>query len=527
MGTNSIWDRLVGKYRAESEPTVTPTTQSNTDPATDVDTTKQTPATEPTATVEPAAAAEPTPTPEPAPAPVPEPTPEAVPEPAPAPAPKKSSLDDIFTVDTDSEESDVEPKVATPEVDEPKVDTPEIADEPKVDTTEPVDEPKSDATETDESKAEAEATETEPEANPETDEPKDVTDTDPVDVPKDAAKVVDLDNPDRRVVTSVADESGYVVGFSIQGRSHISNGTPCEDYHAYKEIAPGWKLFITSDGAGSARESARGSKANCEMAEKFVLQLLAAKGWIEKNYMPTELEWYVECHSIFLAMKNIIFRQAEKQAEQYKANKEAALAEITATIEATEDLVLRGKLESQKRDIIADINKPLGARDFNATIILMLLTPRGMLTAHIGDGRMGYKTKGGEWKALMTPHKGDEACATVFIPNDWNQVKVPAFTMGDVYLPDVRVVHEIPEAVVLMSDGCENITWSCYARDDNGHYFDPNTPFAGFFGPLLDEMNADLTPEARVDRLIEIINIETKAGRAEHDDRTMLLAVFK
>ena len=40
-------------------------------------------------------------------------------------------------------------------------------------------------------------------------------------------------------------------------------------------------------------------------------------------------------------------------------------------------------------------------------------------------------------------------------------------------------------------------------------------------------MNADLTPEARVDRLIEIINIETKAGRAEHDDRTMLLAVFK
>ena len=253
MGTNSIWDRLVGKYRAESEPTVTPTTQSNTDPATDVDTTKQTPATEPTATVEPAAAAEPTPVPEPAPAPAPEPTTEVVPEPTPAPAPKKSSLDDIFTVDTDSEESDVEPKVTTPKVDEPKVDTPEIADEPKVDATEPVDEPKSDATETDESKAEAEATETEPEANPETDEPKDVTDTDPVDVPKDAAKVVDLDNPDRRVVTSVADESGYAVGFSIQGRSHISNGTPCEDYHAYKEIAPGWKLFITSDGAGSAR----------------------------------------------------------------------------------------------------------------------------------------------------------------------------------------------------------------------------------------------------------------------------------
>ncbi|MBQ1201890.1 MAG: protein phosphatase 2C domain-containing protein, partial [Alistipes sp.] len=251
------------------------------------------------------------------------------------------------------------------------------------------------------------------------------------------------------------------------------------------------------------------------------------KGWIEKNYMPTELEWYIECYNIFLAMKNIIFRQAEKQAEQYKADKEAALEQITATIEATTDQILRGKLESQKRDIMADINKPLGARDFNATIILMLLTPRGMLTAHIGDGRMGYKSKDGEWKALMTPHKGEEACATVFIPNDWHQIKVPAFTMGDAYLPDVRVVHELPEAIVLMSDGCENITWSCYAKDDSGRYYDPNTPFAGFFGPLLDEMNADLTPEARVDRFIEIINVETKAGRSEPDDRTMILAVFK
>ena len=264
-----------------------------------------------------------------------------------------------------------------------------------------------------------------------------------------------------------------------------------------------------------------------EMAEKFISQLLAAKGWIEKNYMPTELEWYIECRNIFLSMKSIIFRQAEKQAEQYKADKEAALAELTAKIEATEDLVARGKLESKKHEIIADINKPLSARDFNATIILMLLTPQGMLTAHIGDGRMGYKTKDGVWKALMTPHKGDEASSTVFIPNDWNQTKVPAFTMSDAYLPDVRVVHELPAAVVLMSDGCENITWSCYTRDDAGHYYDPNTPFVGFFEPLLDEMNCDLTPEARVDRLIEIINVGTRAGKSEHDDRTMLLGVFK
>ncbi len=475
-----------GKSKPEADPAATDDTKKATEPA---------PA--------------PAPTPEPAPAPAP--TPE--PAPTPAPTPAKKAPDFSFVVDTSVE--DDEPKVDEPKVDTPKADEPK-KDEPKVDAPK-ADEPKKDEPKVDEPKAD----------EPKADEPKAVTDTDPVPAPVQAAKPVDLNDPERRVVTSIADERGYVVGFSIQGRSHISAGTPCEDYHAYKEIAPGWRLFITSDGAGSARESARGSKANCEMAEKFIAQLLKAKGWVEKNYMPTELEWYVECYNIFLSMKSIIFRQADKQAAQYKADKEAALEKLTATINATSDPAARAKLELKKQDIIADINKPLCARDFNATIILMLLTPRGMLTAHIGDGRMGYKTKDGEWKALMTPHKGDEASSTVFIPNDWEQTKVPAFTMSDVYLPDVRVIHEIPEAVVLMSDGCENITWTHYSKDEAGHYFDPNKPFPGFFNPLLDEMNEDHTPESRLDRLIEIINIGTPAGVTEHDDRTMLLGVFK
>lgn len=353
-------------------------------------------------------------------------------------------------------------------------------------------------------------------------------DLDPVAEPKEPAKEVDLDNPERRLVTTIADKNGYIVGFSIQGRSHICDGIPCEDYHAYTEIAPGWKLLITSDGAGSARESARGSKANCDMATNFIKQLLVQKGWIEKNYMPTELEWYVEIREIFLAMKGIITVQAAKQAPQYKASKEAALAELEAEIAKAEDKVVIGKLESKKQDIIEHINKPLTARDFNATIILMLITPNGMLTAHIGDGRMGYKSKDGKWKALMTPHKGDEASSTVFIPNDWEQNRVPAFTMSNAYLPDVRVVHELPDVVVLMSDGCENITWSCYASNEQtGCYYDPNIPYAGFFEPLLEEMNRDLRPEQRIERLIEIINVGTKAGKAEHDDRTMLFGVFK
>ena len=40
-------------------------------------------------------------------------------------------------------------------------------------------------------------------------------------------------------------------------------------------------------------------------------------------------------------------------------------------------------------------------------------------------------------------------------------------------------------------------------------------------------MNAAADTEARADRLIDIINVGTRAGKSEHDDRTMLFGVLK
>lgn len=425
-------------------------------------------------------------------------------EPATEPEPKAEPATDVEPKDETEPKAESEPEPADVE--------PETEPEPKADEepeAEPEPEPKADDTDV--------ATEAEPKL-----------DTDPVTEPE-PEPVVDLDKPERRLVTSIEEDWGYVVGFSIQGRSHIAGGTPCEDYHAYKELAPGWKLLITSDGAGSARESARGSKANCDLAVRLVSQLVEQKKWVENNYMPTELEWFVEMRNLFAVIQHLIITSAAKQADAYKAGKEAELKALEEQIAQTTDDIKLSKLKVKRGDIEKDIAKPLEARDFNATIILMLLTPQGMLTAHIGDGRMGYKAQDGTWKALMTPHKGDEASATVFIPNNWNDQRcVPAFTMSGAYLPDVRVVKELPQAVVLMSDGCENITWSCYAQDkESGRYYDPNTPFAGFFEPLLEEMNAAEDKDARADRLIDIINVGTRAGKSEHDDRTMLLGVLK
>lgn len=343
-------------------------------------------------------------------------------------------------------------------------------------------------------------------------------------------KQKDLDKPEVRLKTSISmPNGGYVTGFSIQGRSHILMNKGCEDYHAFEDLGDGWYLAITSDGAGSARESARGSKANCELATRLLKQLLAQLKWKENAYMPTEVEWHVEIKNIFEVMQSIIIRSAASQAESYKKDQEAILAGMQEQAKQLTDAKQQIRLQNKMDEVKENIARPLEARDFNATIILMLITPQGMLTAHIGDGRMGYMTQGGQWKALMTPHKGEEASATVFLPNNWNrQLVVPIFKMSNKFLPETHVIKERPKAFVLMSDGCESFSWTCSVYDkEKNFYYDRNEPFERFLNPLIDALNQAPTDEERVTDMIDIINIGTTGGKKEQDDRTMLLGVLK
>lgn len=346
----------------------------------------------------------------------------------------------------------------------------------------------------------------------------------------DAIPIIDLNKPEIRCTTSFDDSRAKfcAIGFSIQGRSHIVHEIPCQDYHLFSKLADGWYLAITSDGAGSARESGRGSKGSCELAQKMIQTLLKEKKWIEKNYFPTELEWYIEIRNIFELIQLIINNNALRQAEQFKKNLIEKLSILEKEANEINDDKCYIKLKSKVDDVRRNIDKPLEGRDFNATLILMLVTPEGMLTAHIGDGRMGYLSQQGEWKSLMIPHKGEEASATVFIPNNWNRQQcIPSFQMSDAYLPDVRVIKERPKAFVLMSDGCENFTWRCYTYDQKQQcYKDPNEPHEKFLNPLLQEMKAKVDGTERLNRLIEIINTGTQAGLKEQDDRTILLGIW-
>lgn len=275
----------------------------------------------------------------------------------------------------------------------------------------------------------------------------------------------------------------YVVGLSMRGRLHVRDNKPCQDNHWFESISEGWDLYIVSDGAGSAKHAERGSLANCKLISKLIKQLLEKNNWIEDNVFPTELDWYIEMRSIFETMR----------------------------------LFYKSKVE--------ELSDGSVVKDFNATALVLLVTPNGMLSAHIGDGRMGYKNQNNEWCSIMTPHKGEEANQTLFVTSSWDKPTTPSFRVAGLTIPEVRAVNEKPQVVILMSDGCEKATWECTMyNEDLGKYSDKNIPFAGFLNPLLESL--DNTNEERFETLKEIISDGTEACSREQDDKTILLGRY-
>lgn len=275
----------------------------------------------------------------------------------------------------------------------------------------------------------------------------------------------------------------YVVGLSMRGKSHIKDNKPCQDNHWFENIHEGWDLYVVSDGAGSAKHAERGSLANCKLISKLIRQLLEKNNWIKDNILPTELEWYIEMRSIFESMR----------------------------------LFYKSKVE--------ELSDGSVVKDFNATALVLLVTPKGMMSAHIGDGRMGYKDWNNEWHPLMTPHKGEEANQTLFVTSNWVNPTIPSFKVSGLSIPEVMVENIIPQVVVLMSDGCEKATWECTMYDDTlGKYADKNIPFAGFLDPLVTSL--DNVGEDRFSTLKEIISDGTEACSREQDDKTVLLGRY-
>lgn len=284
--------------------------------------------------------------------------------------------------------------------------------------------------------------------------------------------------------TQVESSSKWVLGISLLGRSHKEKETPCQDFHIYEDLGDGWNVFIISDGAGSARESHRGSRMTCNLMVRAIRKLLEKSQWKSQQDLPSDIDWYIEFSSICRGIKGMIEEQIET------------------------------------------LDEPVSSKDFNATIQVLIVSPNGMLVGHIGDGRMGFQDNDGIWHSLIIPHKGEEANSTVFLMNRWDKPRIPAAKMSGVHIPETRVINSIPAKVVLMTDGCENFSWKCVAyNEEKGQYIDRNEPFESFLNPLFEKLDY-LTGEEKLEKYSSLLNSANDACVTEQDDRTMLICNY-
>lgn len=275
------------------------------------------------------------------------------------------------------------------------------------------------------------------------------------------------------------------LGISFQGDNHLkaTPAVPCQDCHTFTKINENWSVAIVSDGAGSKEHSDMGSNAVCAAFTHYLTHILTKDKRFVNGDIPNEKIWDLE----FRALLNTF--------------------------------------QSQLKSI-----KPFNTFDFEslaATIIILAYSPKGYLFAHVGDGRAGVKVNG-EWKTILTPHKGEEANQTIFSTTiEFN--KKPTLMMSGVFVPETKVEEASIEAFVLMSDGCEDGAWTTYQRvnlpDGDFRVEDVNQPRAQTLEQLMSIIDA---PEAEQQaKLIDFITGYNKGFKTEGDDKTILFEKIK
>lgn len=275
------------------------------------------------------------------------------------------------------------------------------------------------------------------------------------------------------------------LGISFQGDNHLkaTPAVPCQDCHSFTKINENWSVAIVSDGAGSKEHSDMGSNAVCAAFTHYLTHILTKDKRFVNGDIPNEKIWDLE----FRALLNTF--------------------------------------QSQLKSI-----KPFNTFDFEslaATIIILAYSPKGYLFAHVGDGRAGVKVNG-EWKTILTPHRGEEANQTIFSTTiEFN--KKPTLMMSGVFVPETKVEEASIEAFVLMSDGCEDGAWTTYQRvnlpDGDFRVEDVNQPRAQTLEQLMSIIDA---PEAEQQaKLIDFITGYNKGFKTEGDDKTILFEKIK
>lgn len=271
-----------------------------------------------------------------------------------------------------------------------------------------------------------------------------------------------------------------IVDHSATGKSHIKDGTPCQDNRYIIRIDRQWGVAVCCDGAGSRARSELGSKFTAKQTAKLLT--IAIEKWRVDQRLPDPKEW-------------------KKLSIQ-------VLYQVYSNME----------IYSKKQNL--DIGS------LACTVIAILYSPMGLLVTHIGDGRAAYCNQAGEWKSIIKPFKGKEANQTVFITSKiWHDV--------DRYI-ESNVIEDKPYGFTLLSDGCEGFSFLTHTNiskdNETIKLVDINQPFDGFYQPVtrhLKTLYGENIPQKSIQKeWVKILESGTDKIKHEPDDKTMILGLL-
>lgn len=264
-----------------------------------------------------------------------------------------------------------------------------------------------------------------------------------------------------------------IFGASVAGKKKILAEQPCQDAHTYRKIDNEWNLIVVSDGAGSYSYSHYGARFFVKYAANIFMK--------EKNaFLDNELHLSWE-----LKIANVFSKTLDKVMEKAK-----------------------------KMNISYD--------EIGGTALLAFFSDTCLFTAHIGDGRIGYRTTNDEWFAAIKPHEGEYAGETVFF-------NFPDIGDLNKYLETNILKADKIDGVVVMTDGAEGFSWNCMQMLPNScSYKDINLPHKPFLNgnieALKNKMNSLNDRRAISSAWAQYLENGIEKISNEPDDKTIVIA---
>ena len=143
-------------------------------------------------------------------------------------------------------------------------------------------------------------------------------------------------------------------GFSLNGKSHISRGTGCQDAHKIKQLGNRWTIAAVADGVGSATNSHIGSRIACDTVVDFCEQ------YMPYDYNAISIKSMIRT-AFNYAMK-MIYQQAESEGEPVES--------------------------------------------YDTTLSMVIYDGKRIIYGHSGDGAILGLTGYGNYVEITTPQKG-------------------------------------------------------------------------------------------------------------------------